>query len=204
MRYLVIIITFTWMISLQLSGQVPVPEGSRNYVDANGKRQGHWIITGAMKRDGAYRNDEVYEKGNYVDSRKEGKWLQYYPGGSLKSEIWYVQGRPTGFCRTFYIDTLQCEGAFKSNRWTGDYKFYYPSGQLYQHFHFDSLGRRNGMQYWFWPNGQPMGEGNYTNGKENGWQKSYYENGKLKSEMFYIDGVIDSARQKLYPENDPD
>lgn len=58
-----------------------------NVVDANGKRQGFWRITGAMAKDPAYQPDAIVESGHYVDGEKDGLWTTFNPDGSVKKTI---------------------------------------------------------------------------------------------------------------------
>jgi hypothetical protein len=64
-----------------------------NYVDANGKRQGKWIIFGKMSGDAAYNPTDKVEEGNYKDGEKEGEWKEYNPDGSVKRVVYFSEGK---------------------------------------------------------------------------------------------------------------
>lgn len=64
-----------------------------NNIDANGKRQGKWIIYGKMSGNAAYGPTDKVEEGNYIDDKKEGLWKEYNPNESLKREVYYKDGK---------------------------------------------------------------------------------------------------------------
>ena len=65
-----------------------------NYTDANGKRQGHWIITNAKKHLPGYSDSAKVEEGAYQDNMKEGEWIEYNADGSVKSTTTYKDDKP--------------------------------------------------------------------------------------------------------------
>ena len=64
-----------------------------NAIDANGKRQGPWIIYGKMQNDKAYNPTSKFEEGTYKDDLKEGEWTEYNPDGTVKRKVNYVAGK---------------------------------------------------------------------------------------------------------------
>ncbi len=54
----------------------------------------------------------------------------------------------------------------------------------------NSLGKKNGIYYLYWKNGNLKEEVNYIDETENGIYKLYYENGQLWKEVNYINGKI--------------
>lgn len=65
-----------------------------NYTDANGKRQGHWIITNKMRQLPGYADTAKVEEGDYQDNMKEGEWIEYNADGSVKSTTTYKDDKP--------------------------------------------------------------------------------------------------------------
>jgi antitoxin component YwqK of YwqJK toxin-antitoxin module len=175
-----------------------------NYVDANGMRQGRWIITGAMKKDLAYKPEAKVEEGNYTDSKKTGPWIEYYPNGNKKDDITFVNNRPNGPAITYYENgNKKDSGCWKGSRWIGEYKHYYENDSLQQLFYYDSLGHREGKQFYYFPNGRLNIERECHQGKENGWTREYDSNGKLLMETFYNSGVIDLLKTHDYRPHRP-
>ena len=60
-----------------------------NHIDANGKKQGHWIFSGRMKNLPGYDSNAKVEEGLYRDDMKEGEWVEYNADGSVKSRTTY-------------------------------------------------------------------------------------------------------------------
>jgi antitoxin component YwqK of YwqJK toxin-antitoxin module len=57
-----------------------------NFTDAQGKKQGHWIITNATMHLKDYDSTAKVEEGSYQDNMKEGEWMEYNADGSVKSK----------------------------------------------------------------------------------------------------------------------
>ena len=80
---------------LTTPGNSNLPENMHsdlNYVDADGKKQGKWIIYGKMSGDAAYNPTAKVEEGNYKDGEKDGEWTEYKPDGTVKRKVNYSGG----------------------------------------------------------------------------------------------------------------
>ncbi|HEU4716465.1 MAG TPA: hypothetical protein VFU15_01475 [Bacteroidia bacterium] len=173
---------------------------SKNFVDPSGKRQGWWVITGKMRPDlKGYGPDAKVEEGNYKDSQKTGVWTEYYANGNKKSELTYVNNRPNGHAVMYNDNGKKSEeGTWVGTRWTGPYTLYYDDGTPRQSFNYNQLGRRDGTQTYYHPNGKVAITVDMKDGKETGWKKEYDENGNLIRETYFNDGVIDASKTKTY------
>jgi antitoxin component YwqK of YwqJK toxin-antitoxin module len=175
-----------------------------NFVDATGKKQGKWIIFNRTKKLPQYPADAKVEEGKFTDSRKVGKWIEYYPNGNPKNRITFENGRPNGYAIMYHENgKISEEGMWKNNRWVGEYKMYYENGQVMQEFKFNATGKREGPQKYYYENGQVMIEGNWQEGKESGIVKEYYENGDIKAEKNFAGGTLDAATTKTYQPKKP-
>ena len=88
-----------------------------NFVDKDNLKQGYWQILGQDRKLPNYKDNQLLEEGIYVNSRKQGLWIKYYPNGSIKSKIAYVNSRPRGFYETYYVDgRIKEKGVWKSSR----------------------------------------------------------------------------------------
>ena len=184
-------------VILSLNSQAYV--GDINQVDANGQRQGYWVITGYMAGDKAYRNEAVVEEGIFKDSKKEGIWKKYWPNGKMRSEINYAQGRPSGSYKLFYDNGVkEEEGNWVNNRNTGNFKRFHPNGNPQQDFQFSDNGKRNGWQKYYHENGKIAMEVNIVNGVESGLCKIYNTDGSLAEEKVYEKGAIKPESVKKY------
>ncbi len=163
-----------------------------NYTDAQGKKQGLWIVLGKHKPGTCHAPTQKVEEGKYVLNRKTGIWMEYYCNGQAKNKITFVNGRPDGYAITYHENgKINEEGNWKNNRWVGEYKMYYENGNVQHDFVFNNGGKREGVQTYNYENGNIALQGTFTDGKETGVFKEYYENGELKAEKTYNDGNVD-------------
>ncbi len=175
-----------------------------NFTDQEGKRQGKWIITNNLLNKPEYKPNQKVEEGRYVESKKVGKWLEYFPNNNIKSKITYESNKPNGYAVLYHDNgKVKEEGLWKNNRWVGEYKLYYENGEVQQYFNFNASGKREGKQAYYYDNGQVMIEGNWEGGKESGLLKEYYENGDLKAEKNFNGGTMDVATVKNYAPKKP-
>jgi len=175
------------------------PDTQKQYTDANGLKQGYWIIKGADKKLPGYSLDAKVEEGNYKDNLKQGIWIQYFPGGALKNKVTFKDNRPEGYTISFFENgKTQEEGIWKNNRWVGDYKLCYENGTVQHQFHFNDNGKRDGNQKYFYPNGQLMIDGSWTGGKQSGQTTEYYDDGKIKAKENFNNGQLDQATTQTF------
>lgn len=168
-----------------------------NQVDADGKRQGFWRISGPVKNKPEYPEGKIYEEGQYVDSKKTGVWKRFWPNGNMLSEIEYKQNRPMGAYKIFQKDgSIEEHGNWEYNTNTGNFKRYHENGKVAQDFKFNENGTRNGEQKYYHENGELAVSVEIKNGKEQGTMKRYYENGDVKAEVVYNDGKADMSKSK--------
>jgi antitoxin component YwqK of YwqJK toxin-antitoxin module len=177
-----------------------------NLIDANGKKQGKWIILGEMAHIDGYDAKAKVEEGKYLNSLKVGIWKHYFPNGNIQNKLTYENNRPNGYAIMYHENgKISEEGNWKNNRWVGNYKLYYDNGQVQQSFTFNESGKREGKQEYYYESGAKMIEGDWKEGKESGVVKEYYEDGGLKAEKSYNDGNIDTdpTKTKIYPPTKP-
>lgn len=166
-------------------------ESDINRTDAQGQRQGYWIIKGSMLSDATYKPEEKVEEGNYKNNRKDGLWKKYWPGGKLRNEINYVMGKPTGEYKLFYENgKLEEHGFWVNSKNTGDFKRFYQNGNPQQVFTFSDNGKRNGLQKYYHENGKLALEVNIVNGNESGVSKRYNQEGVLIEEKVFENGTV--------------
>lgn len=177
---------------------------AQNQIDANGLKQGYWIVFNSVKKLPSYPADAKVEEGVYTDSKKSGVWKMFYASGVLKSEITYTNNRPSGYAKMYYENgKLQEEGIWENNRWVGEYKSYYENGQTFYDFKYNKTGKREGEQKYFYDNGQVMMKGEMKDGKESGVWEGYYENGDLRDKKVFNDGALDPENTEIYAPKKP-
>lgn len=205
-KFYLIIIFLVYQICQGQSQSYELANGKDtiNLIDANGKKQGKWILRGKHKPGSCYQTEQKVEEGKYAENKKTGKWIEYYCNGNMKNQLTFQNGRPDGYAIMYHENgKISEEGNWKNNRWVGNYKLYYENGQVQHEFVFNPNGKREGPQKYFYENGQVAIEGTFVNGKESGVIKEYHENGDIKAEKTYNDGAVDVASIKEFEPKKP-
>lgn len=171
----------------------------QNYTDSAGLRQGYWKIMGAMSIEEGYKDGQIIEEGKYEDNKRQGLWKKYYPTGSLQSEITYSGNHPYGYYKTYYPNgNVEEEGYWKANKNVGVFKRYHENGKPAQDFNFNSRGKRDGKQRYYYANGQLQLSVEIENGVAHGAYKSYYPDGALKAEKRITNGEVEPGSVEKY------
>lgn len=119
----------------------PIAQDTINQLDSLGKQTSYWIITGDIYKRKGYADTAILEEGNYLNGRKVGDWIKYWPNGSLKQEAFYKNGRPNGFIITYHKNgRINEKGTWTRNHYINEFNAFYNSGclRLYQHHYADS------------------------------------------------------------------
>jgi antitoxin component YwqK of YwqJK toxin-antitoxin module len=191
------VVLMIWMTCWTFSAQAS--DGGFNQTDSNGRRQGYWIITGAIANDTKFAATAKVEEGNYVDSRREGVWKRYWPSGKIRSEIAYSAGKPHGWYKTYYENgQTEEESQWYDNKNVGLFQRYHMNGTLQQHFNFNQSGKREGPQYYYHENGVIEMEVTMLGGVEQGVMKRYNADGSLAEEKTYDSGKVNPNSVKTF------
>ncbi|NNC81994.1 MAG: hypothetical protein HKN79_00315 [Flavobacteriales bacterium] len=182
-----LLLTFMMLISTFLMAS----ETNLNQFDDRGLRDGYWKLTAAMIGESDYAPHQVVEEGLYIEGKKNGMWTRYHKNGNPMYEITYVNDVPHGPYRTFQVDgDVEEKGAWKQKKNVGEFYRYHANGTLAQHFQFDENGVRQGVQYYYYSNGQLAVEVTIRDGREQGPMKRYYRDGRLKEVKVFDQGAV--------------
>lgn len=153
-----------------------------NYSDANKLKHGLWLT---FDNNG----EEIVEQGVYVENKKDGWWVTYYPNGNVKHKITYKKGKAIGPAIFYYENGLISEeGVWHVDHWQGNYKFYHKNGSMAYDWNYDEAGKRTGTQKYYHKNGTLKYTGVWDKGKATGTLKIFDDQGKLITERVYNDG----------------
>jgi len=205
MKTVVSIISILALIATFGTVKATDPQGdtssdSLNVTDKNNQKQGFWIFYGKDKPLEDYEAEDKVEEGRFRDNRKSGIWKKYFATGILQNEITYQNSVPNGHSKLYYANgQLEQEGIWKRTKWTGNYVRYYENGNKYLEFKYNAIGKREGTQKYFYPDGTLMIEGEWKDGKENGIVKEFWPDGSPKSEKNFEGGILDQTSVKTYP-----
>lgn len=176
-----------------------------NQVNAEGKKYGHWIIYGYMKKDQTYADDSKVEEGRYQENKRTGLWKKYFPSGKIRSEITYKRNIPNGKYKLYYASgQVEEQGHWKNSRNIKDFKRFHQNGKVSQEFTFADNGKRNGEQRYYHENGQLELQVNIIEGKEQGKMVRFYANGDVKEEKVFNNGIVDEASIKKFEPKKPE
>jgi hypothetical protein len=171
---------------------------SQNLTDANGKKQGHWIILGNNKPESGYGAQVKFEEGDYKDGRKTGTWTKYYADGKTpKLKGTYINNRPEGVYYKYYSNgTIKEKGSLKLNLNFDTLTRYHENGNIEYQAIYNSEGRENGIVKYYYSTGQLEFEYNASNGIPSGKAARYYENGDPKETIeFSSSGEVSQSTQ---------
>lgn len=172
---------------------------SQNHTDKEGFRQGYWVINGRISLDNGYGATQKVEEGEYLDNKRTGTWKKYYPTGVLQSKIDYLENHPYGSYVTYYPNSKVEEAGFwAANKNTGDFKRFHENGELAQEFNFNSRGKRDGAQKYYFSNGELQCSVEIENGVAHGDYFLYYANGEKREEKRITNGEVEPESIKTY------
>ena len=201
MRKFILLLSFAFVQLSAGYAAAPLAGDSLNKSDAAGLKQGHWVILNSDGRLEDCPADKKVEEGNFVDSKKNGTWYQFYCNGKTKNELIFVNNIPNGYAKFYYSNgKLSEEGLWQNNVWVGAYKYYYENGQMAYEFNYNPQGKREGPQKYYHENGKVKIEGNWADGQEAGVLKEYYDDGSPKSEKTFNNGRLDTNKVKIFVE----
>jgi antitoxin component YwqK of YwqJK toxin-antitoxin module len=172
--------------------------GQENKKDANGKKQGYWLVKGKHRASSGIRSEGKVEEGNYVNDRKTGLWVKYHKDGKTpKLKGTYRNNRPDGKYTRYYSNGIVKEiGTFSQNKNVDSLKRYHENGKLAYEAKLDGTGKETGEVRYFHPNGNIAFQYAAANGVPEGKATRYFENGEVQSTMNYANGgKVTSSRQ---------
>ena len=142
-------------ISYYPNGQIKEKGG--NYKDCDGQggitKEGHWTEyyeNGVLKSDGNYKT-QMYGNPAFCRSKENGRWL--YSSEKRPEISWeytYVNGVKEGpYVRSLRISPQEVitlvEGTYANGKTVGDWKTYYPDGNLWREQHYNTEGKPVGL-----------------------------------------------------------
>ncbi|MBL7933401.1 MAG: toxin-antitoxin system YwqK family antitoxin [Bacteroidia bacterium] len=160
--------------------------------DANGKKQGYW-----KKRDD--KNHLLYE-GEFKDDKPVGKFKYYYPNDSVRAIMTFKDEGRSAYARLFHMNGKRmAEGKYinkeiKDSVWT----YYDELGTLLSKDTYKN-GKKNGLSYVYFPEGDVSEQRNYKDDLEDGSFVDYFDAKAVKSRRTYIKGKLEGRVSYYYP-----
>ncbi|HXC06894.1 MAG TPA: SpoIIE family protein phosphatase [Bacteroidia bacterium] len=164
-----------------------------NRLDVEDMLQGRWIFTGKYAGDQSYDSNAYYMQGYFLENRKTGTWTRYYPNSKIKSALTCNMDQAAGAYELFYPDGAKHSKGFftpATRQFKGIYEERYPSGHLHKKFEYDSLGRKNGLQYLYYPDAQMSVMAHMTNSVLDGQTLIFLKDGGVYAQREYDAGTL--------------
>lgn len=201
MKYILVVIgLFVFNLSWQAQkpGTVwPQGEAGKDYnvKDTKGKKQGPWIRIHQGTKN-------LYYRGQFKDNVPTGVFEFYYETGELYSKVDHVQDTTINDVILYHPDgtTMMSQGRYLGlkvdglwkRRKQGLWKFYDEQGTLRteENYHHDVL---MGQSKHFHPDGAPLSDHLYVDGKKQGPFTEWFDNGKIKATGSYVNDQLDGS-----------
>jgi antitoxin component YwqK of YwqJK toxin-antitoxin module len=182
------------------------PADNINQKDSLHKKQGYWKIYAHMRNVPGYKPEEIIEEGNYLNDRKTGLWIKYYPGGTIQSKLYYQNGKINGYFEVYYSNGCMEESGEWTNGKMKQYIRYRPNcgdsikGEVikkdtlqkivkYSHSHIYPENQNPKKDSVFEVpvlNDSTKGFTKFYDKNKNTLLDGYFENGKLKEGKHYV------------------
>lgn len=202
-RYLLLSIFVIPMLGYSIANDISAApydldevEPVAGYTDANGLKQGYWIVYGKDAPEKGYPSEGKIEEGEFKDSKKEGTWIMYHKDGATpRLKGTFVGGRPNGPYEKYAPEGHAIEtSSFNNGKQQGIYKSYNAAGVVIMEKNFNADGNEEGKKIIRHDNGVVQFEVNMVNGTPTGEATRYWEDGSVKEKIVYgADGEVIST-----------
>ncbi len=154
-----------------------------NQTDANNMRQGFW------KKE--WPNGNLMYKAFFVNNKPSGEMRRYYESGRLKAIMKY-RDSDHSFARLYYENgNIAAEGRYVGTLKDSIWVYYsYFSKAVTSRETWDR-GRRNGLMFSYYENGDVSEKLEWKNNKKSGIWEQYFKGNVIKMKARYSDGKLE-------------
>ncbi|MBO4778151.1 MAG: toxin-antitoxin system YwqK family antitoxin [Bacteroidales bacterium] len=156
-----------------------------NYMDANGKKQGHWIQK--------YQNGNVQFEGYFKNNVPVGQFKKYHENGQLKYDMFYDTKDANRVTVTMYdiAGELSAKGEYYAKKKNGTWQYYGSNNQVIMEENYNH-GMLDGKSTVFWQSNptQPMEIKYWKDSLKHGDWMWFYEDGKVRQKTHYIENKL--------------
>lgn len=154
---------------------------------SEGKKQGGKFFYEGFRGDGSKSGEGYYKPG---EEGKTGTWKYFNHNGRLTSEVSYEDNLSVGKWIEYYPDgTLSFEGDQEAGENVGETRYYHPNGKLKRVGMYDA-GLACGTWFEYYPDGETIEyETYYIDGERNGWRLNYDAKGRLAMRDYFNMGI---------------
>lgn len=172
-------------------------EDTINAIDIGDEKQGRWINFGSEFSNSGYAPDSKYFEGIFENNQRTGDWVKYTPEGEKAAKLQFDNGMFTGNYKFFYENGNLFQEHFKDNRNNGEterFREYSAEGDLRKEFQYDSRNRKSGLQFVYYSNSTSAIIANMVNDTLQGYTNFYLEDGQSYLQQLYNKGVLKSEK----------
>jgi len=148
-----------------------------------------------------FQNGEIFGKGIVVNNGKtlNGYWEFYYPAGNIKSKGNFNTGGQREGEWTVYFESgkLKATEYYKNGKLDGLEKYYFENGNPSSTEN-DANGQADGLATTYYYAGNIRSVANYKAGKKDGQSKTYYSNGNPESTDNYVNGQLNGTSKAYF------
>ncbi|MGY6558028.1 MAG: toxin-antitoxin system YwqK family antitoxin [Nitritalea sp.] len=172
---------------------------------------------------------QVKEEGQYVNGKKDGRWMtyfyfgqlgmvqtfkegvqegpymEYHPDGFLVAEVMYKGGEPHGpFKRFSFANVIEEEGEYNMGRKVGDWVTYFPgTKRVASETSYDARGNRSGTWTYYYENRRVARVERYENDIPVGTWEEFYPDRTLSKRKTYVLGVPVGPYEEFHANGNP-
>lgn len=158
------------------------------------------VLQGRVQCQGTQNGEELRAKLN-SEGQLDGELLLSTPSAKPLLQANFKDGIPDGKLQLYYANgDLQISATLKNGFAVKRFERIYANGNTHQRFNLNDAGNYDGVQHFYFANGQLALDLQYSNGLRNGYLKAYYSNGQLKEDSFYKEQQLHNAH-RVYAEN---
>jgi TonB family protein len=149
-----------------------------------------------------YSNGKKESSGKVKNYKKQGVWKYWSENGVLTKTETYKDDVKQGLYTEFYADGKKSvEGNYLNGRKDGTWNSWYSDGKLSSKLNYDGTyaeqNTKEGLQQWWFENGQLREQSNYVNHQLVS-RATWYNNGKKKSVEYYKN-KLPNGTWRTYP-----
>ena len=166
-----------------------------NYMDANGKKQGHWIQK--------YPNGNVQFEGYFKNNNPVGQVKKYHENGKLKYDMYYNPKDLNQVTVTMYdiAGELAAKGEYYAKKKNGLWQYYGASNQvmLSENYNHGLLDGKS-VVYWQTNPSQEMEIKFWKDSLKHGDWIWFYEDGKIRQKAQYKENKLNGDFLVFFPD----
>jgi antitoxin component YwqK of YwqJK toxin-antitoxin module len=104
------------------------PDNKKKIVRFYQEKEGKEIL---LEEKHFHQNGKLKMNGKFLNGKRDGEWMSYFPNDQLQSTGTFINGVRTGAVKVYqHNGTLIYEGFFKEGKEFGHWKFYTSDGKL--------------------------------------------------------------------------